>query len=102
MLQAGHLSIQTPFLLRKMLVGNSQTLCDLHRTAAGCAFLPNAFLMEFMIQWYIRWAQTHLKEKVPTMILSAPTITYLLLFDVRYVIDILNAYIDNIPYIKEK
>lgn len=24
-----------------MLVGNSQTLCDLHRTAAGCAFLPN-------------------------------------------------------------
>ena len=71
-----------------MLVGNSQTLCDLHRTAAGCAFLPNAFLMEFMIQWYIRWAQTHLKEKVPTMILSAPTVTYLLLFDVRYVIDI--------------
>ena len=44
--------------------------------------------MEFMIQWYIRWAQTHLKEKVPTMILSAPTVTYLLLFDVRYVIDI--------------
>ena len=71
-----------------MLVGNFQTLCDLHRTAAGCAFLPNAFLMEFMIQWYIRWAQTHLKEKVPTMILSAPTVTYLLLFDVRYVIDI--------------
>ncbi len=71
-----------------MLVGNSQTLCDLHRTAAGCAFVPNAFLMEFMIQWYIRWAQTHLKEKVPTMILSAPTVTYLLLFDVRYVIDI--------------
>ena len=42
-MQAGRLSIQTPFLLRKMLVGNSQTLCDLHRTAAGCAFLPNAF-----------------------------------------------------------
>ena len=41
-----------------------------------------------MIQWYIRRAQPHLKEKVPTMILSAPTVTYLLLFDVRYVIDI--------------
>ena len=71
-----------------MLVGNSQTLCDLHRAAAGCAFLPNAFLMEFMVQWYIRRAQNRLKEKVPTMILSAPTVTYLLLFDVRYVIDI--------------
>ena len=49
-------------LLRKMLVGNSQTLCDLHRAAAGCAFVPNAFLMEFMIQWYIRWAQNRLTE----------------------------------------
>lgn len=48
------------FCFAKMLVGNSQTLCDLHRTAAGCAFLPNAFLMEFMIQWYIRRTQTHL------------------------------------------
>jgi hypothetical protein len=26
-----------------MLVGKSQTLSDLHRTDAGCAFLQNAF-----------------------------------------------------------
>ncbi len=71
-----------------MLVGNFQTLCDLYRTTAGCAFLPNAFLMEFMIQWYICWTQTHLKEKVPTMILSAPAMICLLFFDVWYVIDI--------------
>lgn len=37
MWQAGLLSIQTPFLLRKMLVGNSQTLLVLHRSGAGCA-----------------------------------------------------------------
>ena len=26
----------------KMLVGKSQTLSDLHRSGAGCAFFPNA------------------------------------------------------------
>ena len=55
------------------------------QAARSCRTL---FLMEFMIQWYIRWTQTHLKEKVPTMILSAPAMICLLFFDVRYVIDI--------------
>ena len=35
--------IHLPFLHCKMLVGKSQTLSDLHRTDAGCAFLQNAF-----------------------------------------------------------
>ena len=41
--QAGQLYIQLLILLCKMLVGKSQTLSDLHRTDAGCAFLQNAF-----------------------------------------------------------
>ena len=32
-----------PILRCKMLVGKSQTLSDLHRSGAGCAFFPNAF-----------------------------------------------------------
>jgi len=40
--QAGLLSIQTPFLLRKMLVGLCPIPLILHRSDAGCAFFQNA------------------------------------------------------------
>ena len=35
------LVIQMQILRCKMLVGKSQTLSDLHRSGAGCAFFPN-------------------------------------------------------------
>ena len=76
------------FSVAKRLLGNAPSPFDLHFSMQATHPCGTLFLMEFMIQWYIRWAQTHLKEKVPTMILSAPTVTNLLLFDVRYVIDI--------------
>ena len=40
--QAGLLSIQMPFLLRKMLVGLCPIPFILHRSDAGCAFFQNA------------------------------------------------------------
>ena len=41
---ASSVFVYTKTILRcKMLVGKSQTLSDLHRTDAGCAFLQNAF-----------------------------------------------------------
>ena len=40
---ADRLILHIQFLRCKMLVGKSQTLSDLHRTDAGCAFLQNAF-----------------------------------------------------------
>ena len=40
--QAGQTYIHLLFLRCKMLVGKSQTLSDLHRSGAGCAFFPNA------------------------------------------------------------
>ena len=49
MWQAGLLSIQTPFLLRKMLVGLCPIPFILHRSDAGCAFFQNASI-------YIRWS----------------------------------------------
>ena len=42
-MQAVHSCAQMQILRCKMLVGESQTLSDLHRSGAGCAFLPNAF-----------------------------------------------------------
>ena len=42
MWQAGLLSIQMPFLLRKMLVGLCPIPFILHRSDAGCAFFQNA------------------------------------------------------------
>jgi len=40
--QAVHSCAQMQILRCKMLVGKSQTLSDLHRSGAGCAFFPNA------------------------------------------------------------
>lgn len=40
--QAVHSCAQMQILRCKMLVGKSQTLFDLHRSGAGCAFFPNA------------------------------------------------------------
>ena len=42
MWQAVHSCAQMQILRCKMLVGKSQTLSDLHRSGAGCAFFPNA------------------------------------------------------------
>ena len=42
LLQAVHSCAQMQILRCKMLVGKSQTLSDLHRSGAGCAFFPNA------------------------------------------------------------
>ena len=47
--QAGLLSIQTPFLRCKMLVGLCPIPFILHRSNAGCAFFQNASI-------YIRWS----------------------------------------------
>ena len=39
---ASSVFVYTKTILRcKMLVGKSQTLSDLHRSGAGCAFFPN-------------------------------------------------------------
>jgi hypothetical protein len=44
-LQAGLLSIQMPFLLRKMLIGLCPIPFILHRSDAGCAFFQNASMV---------------------------------------------------------